>query len=606
MPPHAPVLHWKNMALLMNVASVTKQFGAFPLFTGISLNIEEGERHGLIGPNGAGKSTLLAILGGRETPDSGEVAPRKGLRISFVDQDPEFNPALSAAAIIEGAAREPAQTPVILGQAGFADPSVLAGALSGGSRKRLAIARALAEQPDLLLLDEPTNHLDIEGIQWLERLLATAPFASFIVSHDRYFLENVATHMMELNRRYPDGAFRVAGNYSAFLEKREAWFEAREKEREGLAARVRREVEWLRRGAKARTRKSKARLDEAARMIASLEDMEQRARTSTAAIDFTASDRKTRRLIELDTLAAEVAGRTLFRNLNLVLAPGRRLGLAGSNGCGKTTLLRILKGDLTPSEGTIKRADQLRIVYFDQMREQFPPEQTLRRALAPEGDSVIYQGRPVHVNSWAKRFLFREEQLPQPVGSLSGGERARIHIARLMLEEADVLLLDEPTNDLDLPTLEVLEEGLAEFPGAMVLVTHDRYLMDSVANGILGIDGQGGAELFADLAQWDAYLREKRAQKPPPERDPKPPATNSATPTSKKKLSYLEQREWDAMEERILEAESRLEAAQQALHAPETISDPARIEVCYREELAAQQAVDTLYARWAELEEKQA
>lgn len=635
---------------MLQAQGVAVQVGGRVLVEDVDFTVMPKDKVGLVGRNGAGKTSLFRVLGGQHSPHAGKVVVKGGF--GYLPQDPRMEQGsegrtgishvLSGRGIdaelerieklriameehpdernvgrytrAEERFRDTggygAESEARAIAAGLGIPKERmdgpVGVLSGGERRRVELARILFAGSDVLCLDEPTNHLDIEGIQWLERLLATAPFASFIVSHDRYFLENVATHMMELNRRYPDGAFRVAGNYSAFLEKREAWFEAREKEREGLAARVRREVEWLRRGAKARTRKSKARLDEAARMIASLEDMEQRARTSTAAIDFTASDRKTRRLIELDTLAAEVAGRTLFRNLNLVLAPGRRLGLAGSNGCGKTTLLRILKGDLTPSEGTIKRADQLRIVYFDQMREQFPPEQTLRRALAPEGDSVIYQGRPVHVNSWAKRFLFREEQLPQPVGSLSGGERARIHIARLMLEEADVLLLDEPTNDLDLPTLEVLEEGLAEFPGAMVLVTHDRYLMDSVANGILGIDGQGGAELFADLAQWDAYLREKRAQKPPPERDPKPPATNSATPTSKKKLSYLEQREWDTMEERIMEAEARLEAAQQALHAPETISDPARIEVCYREELAAQQAVDTLYARWAELEEKQA
>lgn len=588
------------MALLLNAASVMKQFGAFPLFTGVSVNIEEGERHGLIGPNGAGKSTLLAILAGREAPDAGEVAPRKGLRFSFVEQDPEFDPRQSVGAIIEAAAREPSQAPVLLGQAGFNDPAVLAGTLSGGGRKRLAIARALAAQPELLLLDEPTNHLDIEGIQWLERVLTGAAFASVIISHDRYFLENVATHMMELNRRYPDGALRVAGNYSAFLEKREAWFEAREKEREGLAARVRREVEWLRRGAKARTRKSKARLDEAARMIASLEDMEQRARTSTAAIDFTATDRKTRRLVEFEGVAAALGGRTLFRDLGFVLAPGRRLGLAGANGSGKTTLLRLIQGSLAPVAGVIRRAEQLKIVYFDQMREQFPPDLTLRRALAPEGDSVIYQGRTVHVNGWAKRFLFREEQLPQPVSSLSGGERARIHIARLMLEEADVLLLDEPTNDLDLPTLEVLEESLLEFPGALVLVTHDRYLMDRVANGVLGLDGEGGAELFADLAQWDAWLRERRTRKAPVEKESRP----TPAPAARKKLSYLEQREWDAIEERIMEAETRLEAAQAALHAPETVSDAARIETAYAAMQAAQAEVDALYGRWSELEAK--
>ena len=473
------------------------------------------------------------------------------------------------------------------------------------------------------MVDEPTNHLDLEGILWLEKVLVGAPFASIVVTHDRYFLENVATRMMELSRVYPDGLFKVDGNYSAFLEKREAWEEAQAKMREGLAARVRREVEWLRRGAKARTRKSKARLGSAAAMIRQLDDMEQRARVSTAAIDFTASDRKTKRLVELEDAACDLGGERLFSGVNLVLAPGRRLGLVGANGSGKTTFLQLLRGSIEPSVGSIRRADHLKIVYFDQNRERFDPSTTLQRALAPEGDSILYQGRPIHVNAWARRFLFREEQLVQPVGSLSGGERARIHIARLMLEEADLLLLDEPTNDLDLSTLEVLEDSLLEFPGSLVLVTHDRYLLERVTSAVLGLDGQGGAGLFADLSQWEAWLTERRSgaraadggraqsdggRALTPARDPQVPQSDSPSttqpPSTPRKLSYLDQREFDAMEARILAAEQKVAEWDAALHAPETVSDPARIETCYAELQQAQSEVEALYHRWAELESK--
>ncbi len=589
------------MAVLLTCQGLARQFGATTLFENLTFTINDGEHLGLIGPNGAGKSTLLKILAGLDHSDRGEVALRKGVRLVYVAQEPEFDPRESVGHILEASAREPALVPVVLGQAGFTDAGQRVSELSGGWRKRLAIAQALVRQPDLLLLDEPTNHLDLAGIEWLEQLLGSAPFSSITISHDRYFLENTATHMMELKRAYPDGLFRVAGNYSEFLEKREEYEEARARQRESLATKVRREIEWLRRGAKARTRKSKARIDAANEMIASLEDMQSRARTETAHIDFTASDRKTRRLIELEDVGCELGGRKLFGGLSLVMAPGRRLGLAGPNGSGKTTLLRLLLEQMPPTSGEIRRADGLKIVYFEQQRQQIDPNLPLKRALAPEGDSVLYLGRTIHVNGWARRFLFREEQLMQPVSSLSGGERARVHIARLMLETADVLLLDEPTNDLDIPTLEVLEESLNEFPGSLVLVTHDRALMDRVTNAVLGLDGEGGSGLYADLAQWENALDEQRAARKPAAQKS---ADRPATQTQKKRLSYLDQREWDAMEGLILEAEERLAAAQAALQAPETVSDPRAIESAYRAMNEAQAEVDSLYARWAELEAK--
>ncbi|MEJ5368478.1 MAG: ABC-F family ATP-binding cassette domain-containing protein [Bryobacteraceae bacterium] len=589
------------MGVLIACQGISRQFGAAPLFENLTFAIQEGERHGLVGPNGAGKSTLLRILAGQELPDSGAVSPKRGIRLAWVSQEPEFPPESTVRSILEASAADPVAAKTFLGQAGFRDPDARAGSLSGGWRKRLALAAALAARPELLLLDEPTNHLDIAGIEWLEELLVNAPFAVVAVSHDRYFLENIATHMMELNRAFPGGLFRADGNYSAFLEKREQFLEAQARARESLAAKVRREVEWLRRGARARTRKAKARVDAAQAMIRELRQSSERAAAGTAQIDFSATDRKTKKLIELEDVRLELGGRALFSDLRLVLSPGRRLGVAGPNGSGKTSFLRLLLGELAPSQGGIFRAPGLRTVYFEQHRRQVDPSLPLRRALAPEGDTVLYLGRPVHVNGWAKRFLFREEQLVQPVSSLSGGERARLHLARLMLEPADVLLLDEPTNDLDIPTLEVLEESLLEFPGAIVLVTHDRYLMDRVANGVLGLDGEGGCGLFADLQQWEEWLEERqRTRRPKPA--PAPPRAESPPP--KKRLSYLEQREFEQLEQRIAEAESRLAAAKQLLQTPETVSDPRRLEAAWQEVQSAQEEVDRLYARWLELEEK--
>jgi ATP-binding cassette subfamily F protein uup len=289
----------------------------------------------------------------------------------------------------------------------------------------------------------------------------------------------------------------------------------------------------------------------------------------------------------------------LFRDLSFSLSPGIRLGLAGPNGSGKTTLLRVLKGELDADTGTIERADGLRVVYFDQGREQLDPAAPLREGLGAHGDSVIYRDRALHIAGWAKRFLFQPEQLDTPVGRFSGGERARIVIARLMLQPADVLLLDEPTNDLDIPTLEVLEESLTEFPGALVLVTHDRYMLDRVSTVVLGLDGEGGAEVFADYSQWE----QARAVKTRIEREAAREDRPEPYPTApRKKLAYLEAREWERMEGRILEAEQSLETARAALQAPEVVSDPLALQQRYAEMQAAEAEVEKLYARWAELE----
>jgi ATP-binding cassette subfamily F protein uup len=599
------------LSLLINVRDISKSFGAEPLFQNVSFTISQGDRIGLIGPNGSGKSTLLRILAGAMTPDEGEIAFRKRLLLSYVEQVSDFHPGDTVSSVIESAmeksgvpeGEQNTRSAETLGRAGFTDLQAEATALSGGWRKRLAVVAALVQAPDILLLDEPTNHLDLAGIEWLEELLEQAPFACMVISHDRYFLENVVTDMAELSRIYPGGLLRVKGRYSFFLEKKEEFLHAQSKRQEALENLVHSEIEWLRRGAKARTRKSKARIDKAGQLMEELADLNSRTRSTTAQIDFSSTDRKTKRLIELENVGYTIADRWLFQNLNFIIAAGMRVGLVGPNGSGKTTLLRLLRREVAPTKGEIRQADRLRVVYFDQNRA-LDPNVTLRRALAPEGDSVIYQDRSIHAASWAARFLFKGDQLDQPVDRLSGGERARVLIAQLMLQPADVLLLDEPTNDLDIPTLEILEESLVEFRGSLVLVTHDRYMLDRVSTIILGLDGQGSAEPFADYSQWELWQAQSKQTVSQKVIVPPRVSETKSAPSARKKLSYLEAREYAAIEERIAQAEQILQQKQANADDPAIASDAERLLAAHRELGDAQKEVDALYERWAELEAK--
>jgi ABC transport system ATP-binding/permease protein len=608
---------------ILSAQGLSKKYGVAPLFRSISFTVSEGERIGIIGPNGSGKSTLLEILQGRVRPDSGHVALRKGTRVGTVLQISEFaggetirsviDRALDRAHVTEG--ERLSRIAEILGRAQFTDLNADAAKLSGGWRKRLAIVEALVQAPDILLLDEPTNHLDLAGIKWLEGVLLNGAFACVLVSHDRYFLENVANEVVELNPAYEDGALRVSGNYSTFLEKKEEFLHAQRNRQEALENRVHTEIDWLRRGPKARTTKSKARIDNAHEMIGELAEMRSRTRTVSAKIDFSASERQTKQLITLDGVTYSIADRILFANIHFIITSGMRVGLVGPNGSGKTTLLRLLRGDIQSASGTMRQADSLRIVYFDQNRE-LDPDVTLRRALAPNSDSVIYQDRVIHVGGWAARFLFTAEQLNQKVGRLSGGERARVLIAQLMLQPADVLLLDEPANDLDIPTLEILEESLLEYRGALVLVTHDRYMLDRVSTVVLGLDGLGGAERFADYQQWEEWQRsQKVAGKTNASVETQCPHANAngggagaaavaRASLTKKKLSYKENRELETIEQRVAEAEREMQLKHDALLDPAITSDGVRLHAASLELEAAQKAIDELYARWVELEAK--
>jgi ATP-binding cassette subfamily F protein uup len=409
--------------------------------------------------------------------------------------------------------------------------------------------------------------------------------------------------MAELSRAYPEGIFRVRGNYSAFLEKKEEWLTAQAKRQDSLQNRVRTEIEWLRRGPKARATKAKARIQKANELIGELRDMESRSRGGSAGIDFAATDRKTKRLIEFDNIGYAYGDRAIVNQLSFAFTAGMRLGLVGPNGSGKTTLLRLIRGEIQPLRGEIRRAESLKLVYFDQNRP-LDPNVTLQRSLAPDSDSVIYRDRTIHVAGWADRFLFTKEQLNQPVSRLSGGERARVLIARLMLEPADVLLLDEPTNDLDIPTLEILEESLLDFPGALVLVTHDRYMLDRVSTLVLGLDGKGSAERFADYSQWEAWREQQvLAARTQTKRDATSDA-NRPTAAARKKLSYLESRDMETIEERITAADERLTSARSMLEDMAVVTDPKRLQDAYQVIEEAEAEVNKLYERWAQLEAK--
>ena len=611
------------MPPILNAQGVSKRFGATPLFQNISFAVNEGDRIGLIGPNGAGKSTLLAVLADEVEPDTGEVAVRKRARVGYVKQVSEYPSGATVRSVVEAALDRTAvpaneheqRLRETLGRAGFADDGAATSirmdaeaiSLSGGWRKRLAIAEAMVTDPDVLLLDEPTNHLDLEGIEWLEGMLRAARFACVVVTHDRYFLENVASEVVELSRVYAEGVLRVRGTYSKFLEGRELYMEAQTKMQEGLRNRVKTEIEWLRRGPKARATKAKARIDNAHELIGKLAEVDARTRTATAGIEFAATDRQTKRLIEFEDVTLSLGGRDIVKNVSFGLTNGMKLGLVGPNGSGKTTLLRAMSGDLAASAGTIKRANSLRIVYFSQMRE-IDASLTLRRALAPDSDAVVYQDRVVHVASYASKFLFTGEQLNQPVERLSGGERARVLIARLMLQPADVLMLDEPTNDLDIPTLEILEESLLEFKGALVLVTHDRYMLDRVSNVVLGLDGRTRAQLFADYAQWEEWkgteIDYAVTQQAKANTELASAQKTAAPAAGKKKLSYMEQREFDGIEERVDKADARMSAAHDKLEDSAVTSNAELLTAALAEMEAAQAEHDAVYARWAELTEK--
>lgn len=591
------------MTSLIQTQSISKSYGSKVLFKDISFSISQGDRIGLIGPNGAGKSTLLKMMMGTEQPDSGSITKRRHLSVGYACQSPEF-PSLPLEQLLikqdlEGDEHELlTRARILLGKAQFNDFSQNASTLSGGWKKRLDIARALMSQPDVLLLDEPTNHLDLEGILWLEQFLNKERFSFVLISHDRYFLENICNKIVELNSCFPQGLLICDGAMSAYMEKKEEFLAAQQQQERGLASTVRHEKEWLSRSPQARTTKSQSRINNAYKMMDELASVKKRNFATKVDIRFSGSERETRKLLTANNLEKSLSGRQLFNKLDITLSPGTRLGIVGKNGTGKTTLLKVLAKMIQPDQGTLKYADDLKIVYFDQHREQIPGDISLRRALSPSGDMLTYHGQEIHVNGWAARFLFSKDRLDLPVRCLSGGERARVLIAKLMLQPADILFLDEPTNDLDIPTLEVMEESLMEFPGALVLITHDRCMMDRVCTKILGLGTPSEQGYYADYLKWE----EAAKGEPPILKKPEPKietAKSAGAPVPK--LSYKEQKELQGMEEAILTLEAEIEEIQSKISAPNTAVEAHKSLDLYHILAEKQAALEKSYARWQHL-----
>lgn len=593
---------------LISLQDGTKGFSEKPLFSNLSLVVSEGERLALIGDNGSGKSTLLKILAGLEELDAGTLSSRKHLRCAYVAQQDRFPEAKTVGEIVDEYLTERGfehdeiarRSRVYLGVAGFHDPDMSIATLSGGWRKRLSIACALALEPDCLLLDEPTNHLDIESIEWLENHLDTLKVAIVFVSHDRYFIERLASRVVEISRSYPRDHLASTGSYADYIEYRESVLAQLAQQRQSLANKVRREVDWLRAGVKARTTKAQARISEAHRLIDTLKSSPKNDRQRLD-LEFSSTQRKTKELLKAERISQSMGEKKLFSDVSLILSPGSRLAIVGPNGSGKTTFIRTLLGDIAPSSGRIIRAPNIRVALMDQARTQLNDDLTLREFLCPHGDSVSFNGEQIHVAAWGARFLFSHNHLARSVGALSGGERARALLAKSMAEACDILVFDEPTNDLDITTLENLEEGFESFPGAIVLITHDRYILDRSASLVLGL-ADGEAALFGSYSQWEEYRRESTSQSASKKTTSPKADDKGQTARQPTKLSYKDARDLSMIEDLIAKAEEKLAAIQSEIDSGAHATNAGKLtELCSA--LTTQQSeVERLYARWQELE----
>ncbi len=600
------------MSLAFSLKNISKTYGDDLLFDDLSIDFKFKEQLGIVGSNGSGKSTLLRIMAGITGPDTGERVVKKGLRIIYLEQEDRLIPDLSVEKFLYKTVKETSavddqeQHRIVqraLGKGGFDAPDTLCRHLSGGWKKKLSIISALCEQPDILLLDEPTNHLDIKGILWLETLLKSARFSFILVSHDRTFLDNVCDNIMEIGRYYPSGYFKIKGNYTHFNKQRENFLIAQQKQQDSLTNKMRREEEWLSHGPKARSTKARYRIDQAMDLRMQVMDLKKRTReTARVDIDFHATGRQTKKLLQVYKIEKTMGQTPLFSDITFEIGPKFCLGVIGENGSGKSTFLSVLEKKIQPDQGQVKWAQDLKISVFDQARSSLNPDQTLKQALSPSGaDSVNYKGRSIHIVSWAKRFLFMPDQLDMPVNRLSGGEKARIMLANVMLAPCDILLLDEPTNDLDILSLEVLEQSIQLFEGAVIIVSHDRYLMNRVCHRMLYLEPGRPTHFFKNFDQILAH-RNTTAPSSPDLKKKKP--QKSAPQKKKSSFSYKDKYELDHIEEEILEAEQAVETYSAKIQDPDIISTRDKMDEYCLKLKKAQETVQSLYDRWEELEQK--
>jgi ABC transport system ATP-binding/permease protein len=623
---------------LVTLDQVSVAFGHLPLLGDAALRIDRGERVCVVGRNGAGKSTLLRIISGEQAADSGTVWTEPGLRVARLDQDVPMATGRTVFDVVADAlgdlselvaryhhtAVEVAEqsTPALLEKLGRlqhdleradawrieqrvefvlsrlelpADARV--DTLSGGWRRRVLLARALAAEPDVLLLDEPTNHLDIDAIIWLETFLADYPGALVFVTHDRAFLQRVATRIVEIDR---GRLTSWPGDYATFVRKKDEWLANEAIAQEKFDKRLAEEEAWLRQGVKARRTRDEGRVR--ALMAMREERAARREQPGTVRLAIESAGRSGQMVLEADNVSKTFGSKDVVRDFSARIMRGDRVGLIGPNGSGKTTLLRLLLGELSPERGEVRRGANVEAAYYDQQREQLDPERTVFDTLGEGNDTVTVNGRSRHVNAYLRDFLFPPERAQSPVKALSGGERNRLLLARLFTRAANLLVLDEPTNDLDLETLELLEAQLAEWTGTLLLVSHDRAFLDNVVTSTFVFEGSGRVqEYIGGYADW---LRQRAALSGAPEAPPGKSIERAPRGrTASTKLSYREQRELEELPARIeaLETEQRMLTA--AIADPEFYRQPAvSINAALERTQAIEQELLDLYTRWDALD----
>lgn len=556
---------------LLSVKDLTLRFSDPPLLDKVSFDIQENERVCLMGRNGEGKSTLLKILSGEMEANSGEIIRKIGLRTARLIQEIPANLGGTVRDIVIGdTAERHTAGEDILGKTGI-DPEASYNSLSGGQKRRVLFAKALAEEPDLLLLDEPTNHLDIPSIQWLEGILARISCAVLFISHDRAFARRLATRILELDR----GRIRSWNfPYDEFVRHRDEALAEEAKANKLFDKRLAEEEVWIRKGIQARRTRNEGRVRALIKMRK--ERAERRNRTGNVKMQITEAERSGRIVVRAENISYSYEGKPLIQNFSTEISRGDRIGIVGPNGCGKTTLLKILLGELAPQTGTVRLGTNLQIAYFDQMRTRLREDRTLVENIGDGQEYVVLNGQKQHVLSYLQDFLFTAERARGPISALSGGERNRLLLACLFSHPSNVLVLDEPTNDLDMETLDLLADLLAEYNGTVITVSHDRDFLDNVATEILGFEGIGDIHEnvggFSDYAEAKKLRIKEAESSTSPEKKP-----NEERPREKKKRSYKEEREYQGLPETIEKLEQEIAGLQELLGKEEVYTNPTKL-----------------------------